>query len=169
MKKQLLLSMVSLGMVTCAHERSGTRHQVRQVWPSDRASLAKLVSYQAELEEMSSKDLRQEVERLRKAANEARSEEVDTRLSLAQAALHREAKAYQKAAESLQSQVSRAGLDADLKNWLKQYSQNLNLMAQLDKELTEEKKQRQEAEKKMKALSDIELEMRQRENGDGSR
>jgi hypothetical protein len=109
---------------------------------------------------MSSRDLKQEVERQRKAQGDSDGE---LRFCLAQATLLAEGHSFQKAAESLQAASLRHSMEAETRLWLKQQSRNLQQLATLEKDLLEKKRIRTELEKKMKALSDIEIEMRQRD------
>lgn len=164
MKRLFAMSIISMGLVSCLHEKTGGRQEPRTLWGQD--PIKTWIVYQAELEQMSSRDLRQEVERLRRLSPEAKTDDAELKLALAQAAQHVSGGAYQKALESIQTQITRGEADGATKLWLKQYSQQLAVTAQLERELSEEKKHRQEIEKKMKALSDIELEMREREKSD---
>ncbi len=149
---------------SCAHEKSAQRSDAKgsgsSFWSQDRDSLRVWLAYTSEIEQMSQKDLKQEIERLRKLPNDS---DAEVRMAIAQASFHADSHAYQKAAECLQAASTRTSVDAETRLWLKHSTKQMTQLAQLDKELAEEKKQRLELEKKMKALSDIELEMRQRD------
>jgi|GEM_PF-2953399 hypothetical protein len=121
------------------------------------------VDYMAELEGMNPRELKSEADRARKVAAEGRGWEEELRWTLAQIVQSNKAKNYQKAAELAQQVPQRPQFSPEFKAWLKLYQQQLFTVAALDKELTEEKRVRTDLEKKLKGLSDIEMDISQRE------
>lgn len=122
--------------------------------------------YSSVLAKMNAKDLKIESEQLRRSLDREPSWEDELRLNLVQTAQQLHSRAYQKALETFTPLLQNSRYSPELRLWLMQYHEQLQLSAQLEKELSEEKKQRGELEAKLKALSKIELEMSQREKVD---
>jgi hypothetical protein len=111
---------------------------------------------------MNARELKVEADRLRKTPNEVRSWDDELRWGLTQAVQHTKNHNFQKAYEQIQPFATKTYLPPELRSWLKLYSQQLYQASQVERELSEERRQRGELEKKLKALSELELEISQR-------
>lgn len=143
----------------CVHPKTAAIEPVVDSSPV-RSDLLPWIDYVAALESMSSRDLKSETERWRHLSE--RNGLDDIRLGLVNAVQLSRMHGYQKAAETITQLSFKVQNNPDLKNWLKLYAQQLSCAAGLEKEWAEEKRQRMELEKKLKALSEIEKDMNER-------
>ena len=158
MKKTLLFLAVSFCLMSCVHKvGEGPRPLPQPIFRSD---VSIWVDYVNNLEALSPKELKNEFDRLKRIKDPSWDDEL--RLALANNVQSLKAHNYQKSSEILAAATGRIQGNSDLKAWLRLYTQQVGSMVQLDKELTEEKRQRTELEKKLKALSDIERDISER-------
>ena len=160
MKKNLILIIGCFWLISCLHRTASSDRQRPLPAPIFRSDVAIWIDYINNLEAMPPKDLKNEYDRLRRISDRSWDEEL--RLSLANSLQLQKIHNYQKASELVGQATSKIQGNSDLRSWLKLYGQQVNTIAQLDKELTEEKRLRSELEKKLKALSDIERDISER-------
>lgn len=159
MRRYTFYWLVYLAALACSHP-SAPRSEQPPATPVLRSALILWVDYLAALEAMSSKDLKNEGDRWRRISE--RDWDEDLRLGLVAAVQHTKNHNFQKAAEIIGQLNTKAQAGFEVKAWLKLYAMQLNTAAGLERELGEEKRQRLEQEKKLRALSDIEIEMSER-------
>ena len=159
MKRCLFYGQLVLLAVGCSHTRSPNP----EPFPESaviRSDLILWLDYLSALEGMSSRDLKGESDRWRRISE--RDWDGDLRFGLVTAVQYAKNHSFQKAAETIGQLNAKAQGSAELRTWLKFYALQLNTAAGLEKELGEEKRQRLEQEKKLRALSDIEKDMSER-------
>ncbi|HYX38761.1 MAG TPA: hypothetical protein VE954_37120 [Oligoflexus sp.] len=158
MKTHLIFLAGLVCLASCVHKGAeGSRALPQPIFRSD---MSIWVDYVNNLEALGTKELKSEYDRLRRINDRGWDDEL--RFSLANSVQSLKAHNYQKAAEIIGHASGKVQGNSDLKAWLRLYGQQMNTLAQLDKELTEEKRQRTELEKKLKALSDIERDISER-------
>ncbi len=162
-QRYLLVSVLAWpGILGCKHVVPSTPSEPKVVWQGSEVHLRNWLDYTESLEAMNPRELKVEADRLRKTPNEVRSWDDELRWGLTQAVQHTKNHNFQKAYEQVQPFAGKNYLPPELRSWLKIYSQQLFQSAQMEKELSDERRQRGELEKKLKALSELELEMSQR-------
>jgi len=160
MKTKLIFLAGCFWLVSCVHKAAeGSRPLPQPIFRSD---VSIWVDYVNNLEALGPKELKNECDRLRRIKDPGWDDEL--RLALANSVQSLKTQNYQKASEIIGQAASRVQGNSDLKAWLRLHGQQMNSLALLDKELTEEKRQRTELEKKLKALSDIERDISERSN-----
>ncbi len=166
LNKKLIALTGCFWLISCLHPSQpgeGSRPVLTQ--PIFRSDVAVWVDYTNTLDGMAPKDLKSEYERLRRIADRAWDDEL--RLSLTSCVQSQKLKNYQKASEIIAQAAGKIQGNTDLRSWLRFYSQQVSVLAQMDRELTEEKRLRSELEKKLKALSDIERDISERSKSPG--
>lgn len=158
MKTTLLLLAGCFWLASCAHKGAEGGRSLPQ--PIFRSDVSIWVDYVNNLEALSSKELKSEYDRLRRIKDPGWDDEL--RLALANNVQSLKSHNYQKASEIMSQAANRIQGNTDLKAWLRLYGQQITALVHLDKELAEEKRQRMELEKKLKALSDIERDISER-------
>jgi hypothetical protein len=158
MKRTLLFLAGCFWLMSCVHKGNDGPRPLPQ--PIFRSDVSIWVDYVNNLEALSPKELKNEFDRLKRIKDPSWDDEL--RLSLANNVQSLKAHNYQKASEILAAATGRIQGNSDLKAWLRLYGQQVGALVQLDKELAEEKRQRTELEKKLKALSDIERDISER-------
>lgn len=158
MKRTLLFLAGCFWLMSCVHKGNDGPRPLPQ--PIFRSDVSIWVDYVNNLEALSPKELKNEFDRLKRIKDPSWDDEL--RLSLANNVQSLKAHNYQKAMEILAAATGRIQGNSDLKAWLRLYGQQVGTLVQLDKELAEEKRQRTELEKKLKALSDIERDISER-------
>jgi hypothetical protein len=158
MKTTLIFLAGCFWLASCVHKGQESSRSLPQ--PIFRSDVSIWVDYVNNLEALSSKELKNECDRLKRIKDRGWDDEL--RLALASNVQALKVRDYQKAVDTISSAGNKVQGNSDLKAWLRLYGQQLNSMAQLDKELVEEKRQRTELEKKLKALSDIERDISER-------
>ncbi len=122
--------------------------------------------YNSLVSKMNARDLKIEFEQQRRSFEQSQAWEDELRLGLVQTAQQLNGRSFQKALETFEPLLQNAHYSPNLRLWLSQYKEQLQMSAQLEKELYQQKKERSELEAKLKALSNIELEMSQRQKND---
>jgi hypothetical protein len=128
--------------------------------PLFRSDVSIWVDYVNNLDALAAKDLKTECDRLRRMNDRDWDDEL--RFALANSLQSQKAHNYQKAYDTLSAATGKIQGNSDLRSWLRLYGQQIASLAQIDKELVEEKRQRTELEKKVKALTDIERDISER-------
>jgi hypothetical protein len=118
-----------------------------------------------ELEGLGIKELKVEGDKIQKSPLDKTSDEY-VRASLAAAVYHAKSKNYTRALELLSPLSNRKVGDDTCRSSLKLYIGLLSDLSQFEKDLQAEKKQKLDLERKLKALSDIEKEISQRDSRD---
>lgn len=174
------LALVLFASISCQHSaREARANLTKMVDPSeelrqqeekrlevDQGKLQGWLYYSGLLSQMNGRDLKIESDQLRRSLERRGDWEDELRLGLVQTAQMLYARSFQKALETFEPLLRNTSYSPELRLWLAQYHGQLQLSAQLEKELGEERRQRGELEAKLKALSKIELEMSQREKVD---
>lgn len=158
MKTTLIFLTGCFWLISCAHRNSEGARPLPQ--PIFRSDVSIWVDYVNNLEALNPKELKNEFDRLKRIKDRGWDDEL--RLALANNVQSLKSHDYQKASEIISAATSKVQGNSDLKAWLRLYGQQIQEMVQLDKELAEEKRQRTELEKKLKALSDIERDISER-------
>jgi hypothetical protein len=158
MKRTLLFLVAYFCLTSCVHKGNDGPRPLPQ--PIFRSDVSIWVDYVNNLEALSPKELKNEFDRLKRTKDPSWDDEL--RLALVNSLQSLTAHNYQKASEILAAATGRIRGNGDLKAWLRLYGQQVGAMVQLDKELAEEKRQRTELERKLKALSDIERDISER-------
>lgn len=158
MKKRLSFLICSFWLISCVHKNGDGPRLLPQ--PLFRSDVSVWVDYLINLDALPPKELKGELDRLRRL-NE-RSWDDELRFALANSLQLQKSHSYQKASDTLVQAAGKIQGNSDLRAWLKLYGQQVTTLALLDKELIEEKRQRNELEKKLKALSDIERDLSER-------
>ncbi len=158
MKTTLIFLTGCVWLISCVHKVSEGPRPLPQ--PIFRSDVSIWVDYVNNLEALNPKDLKNEFDRLKRIKD--RSWDDELRLALANNVQSLKSHDYQKASEIIGAATNKVQGNSDLKAWLRLYGQQIQEMVQLDKELAEEKRQRTELEKKLKALSDIERDISER-------
>ncbi len=158
MKRKLILLAGCFWLMSCVHKGAeGSRSLPQPIFRSD---VSIWVDYVNNLEALGAKELKHEYDRLRRIKDPGWDDEL--RLALTNSVQSLKTHNYQKAAEVISQAAGKVQGNSDLKAWLRLHGQQINAMAELDKDLAEEKRQRTELEKKLKALSDIERDISER-------
>ncbi len=160
--QKCLLAFLLLAVSACSHGLLPLHSEEKQVWQGSEVHLRNWLDYTETLESMNARELKLEADRLRKTSNEVRSWDDELRWSLTQAVQHARAHSYLRAYEQIQPFAAKNYLPPELRSWLKLYSQQLFGAAQLERELGDERRLRGDLEKKLKALSELELELSQK-------
>lgn len=158
MKKTFLFLAGCFWLMSCVHKGNDGPRALPQ--PIFRSDVSIWVDYVNNLEALNAKELKNEYDRLKRIKDRGWDDEL--RLALANNVQSLKSHDYQKAAEIIAAATGKIQGNSDLKAWLRLYGQQIQSMVQLDKELAEEKRQRTELEKKLKALSDIERDISER-------
>ncbi len=160
--RQVLIWIFITSILACAHQPASLM-EAKTVASNQlaRSELSNWTDFLSSLESMSAKELKSECEKWRK--DTVRSWDEELRYALVTAFQQQKVHNYQKAAEVLNAAWPRVQGSAELKNFFRIYIQQNNALAALERDLLEERRLRGELDKKLKALSDIEREMSERQ------
>jgi hypothetical protein len=156
------LLMVCLGLVACQHDTWSLNTNPKSVPQSSERLIPTCLTFLADLDSMSPKELKAENDRWLKLSADKKADD-DIRTSLVAGIYQAKSKNYQRAVELLSPLSNRKNLDEGCRMSIRLYSDVLVDMIQLDRDLVAEKKQKGELERKLKALSDIEKDISQRD------
>lgn len=161
----LLKSFVFSGLLLaagCRHTESGKDVPSYSSNHDDRVTFRPWLEYMSDLEGMGPETRDVEAGPLQNSFRDWCSDE-DLRYSLALSFHYYHNRNYQKSAEILSQLANKKQLNSNVRNWIRISLEQLNDIAQLEKEIAAEKKQRQELERKLRALSEIEREISERD------
>jgi hypothetical protein len=120
------------------------------------------MSFLAGIDAMSPKELKAENDRWLKVSGDKKADD-DIRGALVAGMYQAKTKNYPKAVELLSPLGNKKSLDEGCRTSIRLYSDALNDLVQSDRDLVAERKQKGELERKLKALSDIERDISQRD------
>lgn len=148
--------------VGCLHNESNKEVPSYSSVHDDRVTFRPWLEYMSDLEGMGSETRGSELGPLQKSFREWCSDE-DLRYALTLSFHYYHNRNYSKAAEILSQLANKKNLNSNLRNWLRVSIAQLNDISDLEKEIAAEKKQRVELERKLRALSEIEREISERD------
>lgn len=151
-----------LAIVACQHDPWALNTTPRSLAPANERLLPTCLTFLGDLDAMSPKELKAENDRWQKLSSDKRGDD-DIRSSLVAGIYQAKTKNYTRAVELLSPLANRKSLDEGCRMSIRLYSDVLSDMVQLDRDLALEKKQKGELERKLKALSDIEKDISQRD------
>lgn len=157
------LLVMAFGLAACRHDpwvlNSAPKNPVETTGYREPSC----TTFLAELDEMSTKELKAENDKIQKSLTDKKSEDYP-RASLIAGVYQAKIKNYSRAVELLSPLGNRKLLDESCRLSVRLYSDLLSDLARLEKDLAEETKEKQELERKLKALSEIEKEISKRAN-----
>lgn len=157
-----LLLILSFGVMGCRHDPWTIESRTTERMGSVEYRVPTCSSFLAQLSEMPVKELKIENDKVQKALSDKKSDDYP-RASLIAGVYQAKTGNYSKAIELLSPLGNRKTLEEPCRLSVRLYSDLLSDLSQMEKELASEKKQKGELERKLKALSDIEKEISQRE------
>jgi hypothetical protein len=159
----IFLWITCLGLVACQHDTWTLNTAARsQPAASDRV-IPTCMTFLAGIEAMSPKELKAENDRWAKVSSEKKADD-DIRGALVAGMYQAKSRNYPKAVELLSPLGNKKSLDEGCRTSIRLYSDALTDLAQSDRDLVLERKQKGELERKLKALSDIEKDISQRDS-----
>ncbi len=157
-----LLCIITLVLTACRHDSWTLENPAKDRVEPVEFRVPTCSSFLGELDAMSAKELKVEYDKVQKLLLDKKSEEY-LRASLIAGVYQAKNKNYGKAVEFLSPLSNRKSLDDPCRLSVRIYSDLLEDLSQMEKDLNSEKKQKAELERKLKALSDIEKEISQRD------
>ena len=156
------LLMFCLGLVACQHDPWALNTTPKSLPPTPERLIPTCLTFLADLDAMTAKELKTENDRWAKLSTEKKGDD-DVRSALVAGLYQAKTKNYARAAELLSPIGNRKNFDEGCRLAVRLYSDALTDLVQVDRELASEKKQKGELERKLKALSDIEKDISQRD------
>ncbi|MBC7532486.1 MAG: hypothetical protein H7318_13005 [Oligoflexus sp.] len=152
-----------LGVVACQHDPWALNATPKSLAPTPERLIPTCLTFLADLNAMTAKELKAENDRRLKLSAEKKGDD-DVRAALVAGLYQAKSKNYAKAVELLSLIGYRKNIDEGCRLSIHLYSDVLADLVQLDRDLAMEKKQKGELERKLKALSDIEKDISQRDS-----
>jgi len=157
-----LLCLLGLLFTACQHTQRTPSVPQRFGPVSHASSLSPCMTFLEALNSMNGKELKAENERWQKNSNDKKTDD-DIRASIAAGIYQARNKNYGRAYEILSPLSNRKSLDEGCRVSLRLYSEALGDTLQLDRDLLAEKKLKDELDRKIKGLSEIEKDISKRD------
>lgn len=158
-----LVVLIALGLSGCRHDPWALKSPVSGPAEAVDYSESTCTGFLAELDAMSTKELKAENEKIAKTLADKKSDDYP-RASLIAGVYQAKLKNYVRAVELLSPLSNRKTLDESCRLSVRLYSGLLSDLDKLENDLAVETKEKLELERKLKALSDIEKEISKRGN-----
>lgn len=157
------LLIVAFGLMACRHDPMVQVSAPRSQAEASGSRAADCHSLLAELDSLPGKELKNENERVQKILVDKKSEDF-LRASMIAGVYQAKNKNYTRAIELLSPISNKKSLDEPCRASVRLYIELLSDLAQMEKDLLSERQKKTELERKLKALSEIEKEISQRDN-----
>ncbi|RZA25293.1 MAG: hypothetical protein EOP10_07285 [Proteobacteria bacterium] len=161
--KSRFLILLTLGLMACRHDPWVLSSAPKDQLETPSYQYPSCTGFLAELDAMSTKELRIENDKVQKSLLDKKSDDYP-RASLVAGVYQAKNKNYARAIELLSPLANRKTLDEPCRLSVRLYADLLSDLSQLENDLLAERKQKVELERKLKALSDIEKEISQRDS-----
>ena len=152
-----------LAIMACQHDPWALNTTPQSLAPTPERFIPTCLTFLADLDVMTAKELKAENDRWLKLSAEKKGDD-DVRTALVAGLYQAKSKNYAKAVELLSPIGNRKNIDEGCRLSIHLYSDVLADLVQVDRDLAVEKKQKGELERKLRALSDIEKDISQRDS-----
>ncbi len=155
--------MSCFAVLACQHDPWALNTTPKSLPATSERLIPTCLTFLADLDAMTPRELKAENERWLKLSADKKGDD-DVRTALVAGLYQAKTKNYAKAVELLSPIGNKKNLDEGCRLSIRLYSDALSDLVQADRDLLAEKKQKGELERKLKALSEIEKDISQRDS-----